>query len=88
MRRLFNDALISMGALAALLAALVLIDARVREHVTRIANHVVAGDVGGAQFQDVGAVILGAARDQSLAHGPLTIFVIVAVVLFLCMVRT
>ncbi len=88
MRRLFNDALISAGALVALLATLVLIDPRVREHVTRIANAAVSGDVGGTQLQDVGSVILVAARDQSLAHGPLTIFVVVTAVLFLCMIRT
>ena len=88
MRRLFNDALISAGALVALLAALVIIDPRVRDHMTRIFNGTASGDVAGTQLQDVGSVILAAARDQSLAHGPLTIFVVVAAVLFICMART
>ena len=88
MRRLFNDALISAGALVALLVALVLLDPRVGDHMTRIFNGAASGDIAGTQLQDVGSVILVAAREQSLAHGPLTIFVIVAAVLFICMPRT
>lgn len=88
MRRLFNDALISVGALVVLLCALVLIDDRVRQHVVRIAGAAASGDVGGTQLQDIGPIILVAARDQSVAHAPLAIFVIAAAVLLLCMVRT
>ena len=87
MRRVFNDALISVGALAILLVALVSIDDRVRDHVVRsVEGASVAG--AGAQIGNLGSVVVEAALDQSVAHAPLAIFVVAGVVLFLCMVRT
>lgn len=88
MRRLLHDALISLGALAILLILLASIDARVREQVVRIANGAAAGEVADTKIYDVGSVIVTAARDQSVAHAPLAIFVIAAGVLLLCMLRT
>lgn len=88
MRRVVNDALMSAGALAILLFVLVSVDARVREHAVRIVNSASSGDVGGTRLSDIGSTLLVAARDQSVAHAPLAIFVVVAVVLLLCMVRT
>jgi hypothetical protein len=88
MPRIVNDALISAGALAILLFVLISVDARVREHAVRIVNGAAAGDLGVTGLSDIGSILLVAARDQSVAHAPLAIFVVVAVVLLLCMVRT
>ena len=88
MRRAAQDALISMGALAILLLALVSIDARVREHAGRIMNGAASGDFGGEQLSTIGSMVLLAARDQSVAHAPLAIFVAAAAVLLLAMLRT
>jgi hypothetical protein len=87
MRRVFNDALISAGALTVLLVALVSVDERVRDYVVRSAR---GADISstGAMLQGLGAIVMEAALDQSVAHAPLAIFVVAGVVLFLCMVRT
>lgn len=91
MRRAFGDALISMGALAALLTTLVLVDDRVRQQVslrfsgtqpsTELAN-------AAARLRDLASVVMEAARDQSIEHAPMLIFVLVATVLVLFMLRT
>ena len=89
MRRILNDAMISVAALATLLFVLVLVDDRVREQLVRTVRGVSGEgiDGSGAAFGDVAPILLAAARDQSLAHGPMVVFVAVAVVLFICMVR-
>ena len=90
MRRLVNDALISVGAVMLLLAALVAMDNRVRDYVFNTARGVTpdgAADAG-ARLGDLGSILLAAARDQSLAYGPLAIFAVVAVLLVVMMVRT
>lgn len=87
MRRVFNDTLISVGALVILLVALVSVDERVRDRVVySVRGASVTGT--GAQLGDLGAVVVDAALDQSVAHAPMAIFVVAGVVLFLCMVRT
>ena len=85
-----NDALISFATLAALVAALVIVDDRVRGHVAGAARGITSAGVSGAgaELGTVGPILLAAARDQSLAHGPMVIFVVVAMVLFVCMIRT
>lgn len=90
MRRVFNDALISIGALAILLVALVSIDDRVRVHVTRVIWHTSPADVAdaSAELGGIGPILVAAVRDQSVAHAPLMIFVVAAVALVLCMLRT
>lgn len=87
MRRAAQDALISIGALAVLLLGLVSIDARVREHADRIMNGAASADFG-QQLSSIGSMVLVAARDQSVAHAPLAIFVAAAAVLLLAMLRT
>jgi hypothetical protein len=87
MRRLFNDAMISAGALLVLLIALVSIDDRVRDHIAgSMRGASIAGT--GAQLGNLGSIMLEAAFDQSVAHAPLTIFAVAAVVLVLFMLRT
>jgi hypothetical protein len=90
MRRFVNDALVSCGTLAALLVALVLVDDRLRDHLSRTMRGVSAAGFNGARTElaEVVPVLLAAARDQSIAHGPMVIFAAVAAVLFICMIRT
>jgi hypothetical protein len=91
MQRVVKDAMISVGALALLLMALVSVDERVREHVTNMvttppgsAEFVRAGQ----QVENVSTVVYKAARDQSVEHAPMVIFGVAATVLLLFMLRT
>jgi hypothetical protein len=91
MRRVINDALISLGALVLLLVALVSIDDRVRERVTAMvrtppSSAEIAG--AGAQAGQISTVVYKAARDQSLEHAPMVIFGVAATVLVFFMLRT
>jgi hypothetical protein len=91
MRRAFSDTLISMGALAAVLLALVAVDDRVREQVSLRFGHSSASTElmhVGRGASDLVAVVIQAAKDQSLDHAPLMIFVLAASVLVLFMLRT
>ena len=90
MRRVFSDAVISGIVLLLLVSGLVLIDPRVREHVTTfIGSSGPSAALGvSTHFADVTTAIVLAARDQSIGHAPLMIFVVVATVLFLAMFRS
>ena len=91
MRRAFGEALISAGALACLLLALVMVDGRVREQVSlRFSGERASSELmsAGTHVRDLASVIFEAARDQSLEHAPLMIFVLAASVLVLFMLRT
>jgi hypothetical protein len=90
MRRPFGDALLSIGALAILLFALVSVDDRVREQVSlRLsARPSVELATAGEQVRDLTSVVFRAARDQSIEHAPLLIFSLAATVLVLFMLRT
>ena len=90
MRRAFGEGLMSVGALAILVLALIAIDDRVREQVwmrwsapspAQLSN-------AGENVRDLTSVIYVAARDQSLEHAPLLIFGLGATVLVLVMLRT
>lgn len=91
MRRAFGDALVSMGALGAVLAALVAVDGRVREQLSLRFS----GSSASSELENVGSgarelvgVVVQVAKDQSLDHAPLMIFVLAASVLVLFMLRT
>lgn len=91
MRRAFNDAIMSAGALVALLALLVAIDSRVREQVVlRAGGGRASTDVvkAGTQVRDFAAVLLQAITDAFRLHTTLAIFVVIATLLTLFMVRT
>ncbi|HZT77244.1 MAG TPA: hypothetical protein VFA27_11340 [Vicinamibacterales bacterium] len=91
MRRVFNDAMVSVGALLALLMLLVAIDGRVREQVMlRVSGGYATGDVAAAEHQmrDLANVMIDAIHDAVRLHTTLTIFVVVATVLTVFMVRT
>jgi len=89
MRRPFGEALMSAGTVAVLLLALVAVDSRVREEISRRVARPSVGLVGAGQHvRDLTSVIAEVARDQSLAHAPLLIFALAATVLVLLMLRT
>jgi len=90
-RRAFGDALISVGALVALVLMLAAFDGRVREQISlRIAPGGASAQVedAGVAIRDLTGVVADAVRDQSIEHAPLVIFVLAAVVLVLVMLRT
>ena len=90
MRRVLRDALISMAALAILLAALVAIDPRVREHVQGMARKdTLSADVArmNAEAHDAVTVMKVAAREHGLDHAALAVFVVVATGLVVAMLR-
>jgi len=85
-RYFWSDALATVGVLAFVLAVLVSIDERVRERFRLVLSPETVGGVG-TQLGEVGATLFEAARTQSLEHAPLMIFIVVATVLLLCMMR-
>jgi len=89
-RRTFGDALISTGAVVLLLLTLVAIDDRVREQLSLRFRTAPTADLvnAGTQVRDLATVVFEAARDQSMAHAPLMIFVVAATLLTLFMLRT
>jgi hypothetical protein len=90
-RRTVGDALISVGALAGLLLALVAVDDRVRQQVSlRFSGSSASSELMnvGSGAREIVGVVFQAAKDQSLNHAPLMIFVVAASVLTLFMLRT
>jgi len=89
-RRVFNDALVSAGALLIVLAALMAVDGRVRAQVSAAVSGVSTPDaVAGApgKLRYVAGVVVSAARDQSIDNAPIVIFVVTATVLVTCALR-
>lgn len=86
---MFKDALISGAALIILLIALVAIDERVRARVEAAMQGDLSSDVRSAtsMASDVASVLVIAARDQSIDHAPMVVFVFAATVLVLGMLR-
>ena len=90
-KRAIGDALISVGALCALIGLLAAFDARVREQISlRVGAGQPAAQVAHAEaaVRNLATVVFVAARDQSIEHAPLVIFVLAATVLLLFMLRT
>lgn len=90
MRRFHKDALVSVGALLIVLGALMAVDGRVREQVTNaLAGASSAQAVAGAggEVQHLASILFSAARDQSIEHAPMVLFVGAASVLVLFMLR-
>jgi hypothetical protein len=90
MRRAINHTLISGAALAIVITALVLFDVRVRRAFAGLVSGVPSSELAqaGSGLHELGTIILTAVRDQSIANAPLMIFVVIATVLMLFMVRT
>lgn len=80
-----------MGALCALIAMLAAFDPRVREQIAlRVSAGQPAAQVASAEatVRNLATVMFVAARDQSIEHAPLVIFVVAASVLLGFMLRT
>ena len=90
-RRAIGDAVISVGALCALIALLAAYDVRVREQISmRFSAGQPTVQLANAEssVRSLASVVFVAARNQSIEHAPMVIFVLLAVVLFLFMLRT
>ena len=90
MRRALRDALISMAALAILLAALIALDPRVREHVQGVVRKdTLSADVARVNAEAHSAIKVAswAARERGLDHAALAVFVVVATGLVVAMLR-
>ena len=89
MRSVFSDSMISLGAVLVLMVTLVSVDPRLRDQVRGLWGAPSSSFSGmSSQVRRVSTVAYSAARDQSVANAPLTVFSIVAVVLLLFMLRT
>jgi hypothetical protein len=90
MRRRFNDVVISVLALAALLLMLVSVDPRVRDQVQTTLNTPPTSTIRSVtnEVRDVSKVVVRAAEDHSLANAPMVIFGVAAAVLVVFMLRT
>jgi hypothetical protein len=88
-QRVFKDALISGAALIILLIGLTAIDHRVRARVEAAVQGDLSSDVRTAtsMASEVAGVVVLAARDQSIDHAPMVVFVFAATVLVLGMLR-
>jgi hypothetical protein len=89
-RRVFNDALVSAGALLIVVIALMAVDTRVRAQVTSAMSGAsspqsVAG--AGGKVRYLATVVVSAAREQSIEHAPMVIFVVAASILVMFMLR-
>ena len=89
-RRALSETAISVGALGVLVLALAASDGRVREQVAMHLSSRPTAEVAsaGALVTDVVRTVFVAARDQSMAHAPLVLFVAAAGALLLFMLRT
>jgi len=90
MRR-WREVLLSIGTLVVILLVLIGIDDRVRDQFSMhflSSRPSVQLAAAGEQARDLTTVIAEVAHDQSVAHAPLLIFALVAVVLVLFMLRT
>jgi hypothetical protein len=91
MRRVFHDAMLSAGALLLLVALLAAFDSRVRDHVMLRSGprHATAemAEAGG-ELHGVVNVVVDVVNNAVHLHTTLTIFVVVATVLTVFMVRT
>ena len=85
-----NDAVVSLGTLTVLIGTLVAIDGRVREQITMRLRADPASQIADiwSRLEAVARIVAVAARNQSIDHAPLVIFVLAATVLVLFMLRT
>ena len=90
MRRRLTDLMMTAGSLLALIAALVVIDPRVREQIMlRLSAQPVGQlEATGREMRNLTSVIYVAAHEQSIAHAPLVLFGLAAIVLTIFMLRT
>ena len=81
----------SVGALCTLIVVLVSFNAPLREEVSRrvgAGQPTVQAANAEATVRNLASIVFVAARDLSIEHAPLVLFVLAAIVLFLFMLRT
>lgn len=91
MKATATSVITSGAGIGAIVAGLAIIDPRMRSEVTAlVTGHGSTGEFAsvGERLQALGLVAVQAVRDQSIEHAPLTLFAIVALVLFVLMFRT
>jgi hypothetical protein len=88
MRRVFGDALISFGAVLALLVMLVSVDPRVRYQLSSAWSGTGAATSVSKDLVEISSVLLQSLQDHGIANAPLMIFALAATVLVLFMLRT
>jgi hypothetical protein len=91
LRRTLGDLLLSVCALIVIASVLIAFDSRVREQVTlRMTSAQASSDVAAAEShaKRLTAMIAVVAKEQVQQHAPMTIFLVVATVLTVFMLRT
>jgi hypothetical protein len=91
MRRATYSFITTGAGFCAIAVGLAVIDERVRtEFSSLVTGRGSTGDIVGfgARMQDLGLIAMQAVRDQSIEHAPLTVFALVALVLFALMLRS
>jgi hypothetical protein len=89
-RRGIHDALISIAALIVLVAVLASVNGRVRHEVSlRLNGDRAQSEIAGAaaNVNHLAGIVIDAARDQTIEHAALAIFVLAAGVLTIFMLR-
>ena len=86
----YGDLLMSIAAVAIVVIVLIAADVRVRDQARSMARHASHSTVSSAtsEVRNVSSVLLLSARNRSLDHGPVVVFVAVAAVLVLFMARS
>ena len=90
-KRAIGEALMSVGALCVLFVLLLSFNAPLREEVSRrigAGRPTVQAANAEATVRNLASIVFVAARDLSIEHAPLVLFVLAAIVLFLFMLRT
>ena len=84
----FRQMLLSLTALAIVFGGLAYVDPRVRDRFTQLLSGGDGLSSWDNRLVDLGGVLAGAIRYQSMENGALVIFAVVGAVLFLFMIRT
>jgi len=79
---------VSAGIFAAIMFALVSVDARVREHVSDLVGNTANVAPLSSRFADLADALWTAARHQSIENAPLVVFATVGIVLTLFMLKS
>src|SRR5205085_12615164 len=88
-RGALSEAVLSVAALGVLILALAAPDGRVRDQLTTHLSSRPAAEMAsaGALAKGVATIVSQAARDQSIAHAQLVVFIVVAGALVMFMLR-
>ena len=88
-RQRFAEGLLSLGSIAVLVAAMSAIDESVRRQVVGALNGGLSSGLGpaGASLQRTAHTAMATVSDYGSAHTPLVFFVLVAIALFVLMLR-